>query len=284
MSYYRYITGIYKSYWPELNRTLRSSSVPRTVPDRDPGRYLRGTSLPPDALSYGYSHTPSHYVTSCYMSARRAASPFAERSLSVPPAAYSSRSLSVPPAVFSSYSSRASSVAPIVFSSRSYSSHYTDFDCKVLSYSAELDRQETVRQSVSRSRNYATDHQLARHYSPERCYPADSFSSRYDYYAGNKHGSDGLYPCSREVLGTWKHYARSADTLRQRNSRARSPLVARELERYYETKKRSNYIGDISSGGANDFRYYNYRRVPYFGGSDNYTYMKQNPRSVGQRF
>ena len=31
MSYYRYITGVYKSYWPELNRTLRSSSVPRTV-------------------------------------------------------------------------------------------------------------------------------------------------------------------------------------------------------------------------------------------------------------
>ena len=31
MSYYRYITGVYKSYLPELNRTLRSSSVPRTV-------------------------------------------------------------------------------------------------------------------------------------------------------------------------------------------------------------------------------------------------------------
>ena len=24
-----------------------------------------------------------------------------------------------------------------------------------------------------------------------------SFSSRYDYYDGNKHGSDGLYPCSK---------------------------------------------------------------------------------------
>ena len=31
MSYYRYITGVYKSYLPGLNRTLRSSSVPRTV-------------------------------------------------------------------------------------------------------------------------------------------------------------------------------------------------------------------------------------------------------------
>ena len=37
MSYYRYITGVYKSYKPELNRTLRSSSVPRHVPDIDTG-------------------------------------------------------------------------------------------------------------------------------------------------------------------------------------------------------------------------------------------------------
>ena len=35
MSYYRYIPSIYKSYWPGLNRTLRSSSVPRHVPDID---------------------------------------------------------------------------------------------------------------------------------------------------------------------------------------------------------------------------------------------------------
>ena len=35
MSYYRYITGVYKSYLPDLNRTLRSSSVPRTVPQLD---------------------------------------------------------------------------------------------------------------------------------------------------------------------------------------------------------------------------------------------------------
>ena len=41
MSYYCYITGIYKSYRPELNRTLRSSSVPRHVPDMDPGQYSR---------------------------------------------------------------------------------------------------------------------------------------------------------------------------------------------------------------------------------------------------
>ena len=38
MSYYRYITGVYKSYWPELNRTLRSSSVPRHVPEAVPSK------------------------------------------------------------------------------------------------------------------------------------------------------------------------------------------------------------------------------------------------------
>ena len=36
MSYYRYITGIYKSYWPELNRSLRSSSSPRHIPEPVP--------------------------------------------------------------------------------------------------------------------------------------------------------------------------------------------------------------------------------------------------------
>ena len=35
MSYYRYIPSVYKSFWPGLNRTLRSSSVPRHVPALD---------------------------------------------------------------------------------------------------------------------------------------------------------------------------------------------------------------------------------------------------------
>lgn len=158
----------------------------------------------------------------------------------------------------------------------SESSHYTDFDCKVLSYSAALNRNDTARSFVSQSRNYATDYSRESRYRT-RDYPSDSFSARYDYYAGNKHGTDGLYPCSGEVLGTWKHFNRSSDTLNARNARARSPLVSRELDRYYETKKRVNYVGDLSAGGACDFRYYNYRRVPYFGGSDNYAYMRVRP-------
>lgn len=248
MSYNRYITGIYKSYWPELNRTLRSSSVPRTVPDSDPARYVRGTSMPPTAY---YTTTPSPQVASCFYSMHRgrtSASPFAERAASVP--------TTVPRRTFSLGTAAATSSS----SSTAYS-HYSDFDYKVMSYTAQLDAQEAARASVSRA--------------VTRLYPAGSFSSRYDYYAGDKHGTDGLYPCSREVLGTWKHFNRSADTLRARNQRGRSPLASRELDRYYETSKRSNYIGDISAGGACDFRYYNYRRVPYFGGSDNYSYMKQ---------
>ena len=39
--------------------------------------------------------------------------------------------------------------------------------------------------------------------------------------------------------------------------------------RYFEAKHTS-YVGDMGSGGARDFRHYNYRRVPYFGGSDSY--------------
>jgi len=274
MSYYRYITGVYKSYWPELNRTLRSSSVPRSVPDPQLGRYARGSSMPPQAY---FTDSPSTYVTSSFYSSRRAAaSPFKDRALSVP-----REVVYTPP-------------------TRSYiaDSHYTDFDCKVMAYSAQLDMQDTARQQVSQHRHLpcplSTDRQYLpsdyrrvtgsdyRDYLPathrvSRNYPSDSFSARYDYYDGNKHGTDGLYPCSREVLGTWKHFNRSAETLNARNSRARSPLISRELDRYYETKKRSNYIGEISMGGATDFRYYNYRKVPYFGGSDNYCYMKQKP-------
>merc|ERR1711915_827065 len=59
MSYYRYITGIYKSYRPELNRTLRSSSVPRHVPQLEPARHTRSSSVPPSAFySQCYSARP----------------------------------------------------------------------------------------------------------------------------------------------------------------------------------------------------------------------------------
>ena len=63
---------------------------------------------------------------------------------------------------------------------------------------------------------------------------------------------------SADILGYWKHFNLSAETLNYRNMRGKSPIITRELDRY---------VG--STHGA-DFRHYNYRKVPYFGGSDDY--------------
>ncbi len=41
------VLGVYKSYWPQLNRTLRSSSVPRRVPELDTSKQLFNISAPP---------------------------------------------------------------------------------------------------------------------------------------------------------------------------------------------------------------------------------------------
>jgi len=225
MSYYRYITGLYKSDLKPLNRTLRSSSVPRHVPDLETGRFTRASSVPPILQSSSFL---SHSAT-----------PFSDRAKSMP--------------------------REMTFSS---TRGYTDLDSKAVDYMNRLDMQHTVRSSVSQARNFS---------STAKQYSSDSFSSRYNYYDGNKHDRDYMYPVTSDVLGTWKHYNLSSDTINTRNTRARSPLQSRELDRYYETKKYSNYIGDVSSGGAVDFRHYNYRQVPYFGGSDNYQYMKAKP-------
>jgi len=223
MSYYRYITGLYKSFKPELNRTLRSSSVPRNVPDFDPGRYSRSCSVPPSA-----SFSP-----------RYAATPFRDRATSVPPASAWIRSR---PEISEGF-------------------HYTDFDCKVMDYMGRLRKEDTVKNYVSQT----------------RASRADSFSQHYNYYDGNKHNRDYLYPCTKEVLGTWKHFNLSKQTLTERNKRDTSPLMARELTRYYGTQNRADFMGDISSGCATDFRHYNYRPVPYLGGSDEFRYMQYKP-------
>lgn len=255
MSYYRYITGVYKSYWPGLNRTLRSSSVPRSVPDIDCGTYGlnisglegglrlgRSTSMPP---------TTDYYSSSVFLS-RHSATPFRDRSLSVIPS----------PLKYAAVTR--SSV------SRVESTHYTDFDCKVLDYMGQLDRQQQVRNEVSHSRIRETPD---RYSSSSRATP-DRFSSRYNYYDGNKHGEDYLYQSSKDVLGNWLVTGRSRDTLKHRNDRATSPLSSRGLDRYYGSSRRVDYMGDVSSGRT-DFRHYNYRKVPYLGGSD---YMKYIPK------
>jgi len=243
MSYYRYISGLYKSDLRALNRTLRSSSVPRTCHSVDTSRHSRSMSVPPSTF---YSRAFSSH----------SATPFTTRAKSL------ARELE--------YCS--------TYSDREASGSYSNLDSKVAHYMSRLHTEDVTRSRVAmQASNYRSVRDNREALRRERSYSPDSFAYKYDFYDGNKHLPDYLYPMSREVLGTWKHSGLSHDTLRLRNSRAISPLRSRELDRYYETKKYSNYIGDLSSGGVCDFRHYNYRRVPYFGGSDNYNYMRAKP-------
>merc|ERR1719427_2599122 len=113
--------------------------------------------MPPGAYFTDY---PSHYVTSTFYSGQRArasASPFADRANSVPPR-IDCRSPPPPP--------------PPPPPSSSSSGYYSDFDCKVMSYSAELERQETTRRAVS-SRTYTSGSTSTS--SVSRNYPVDSY-------------------------------------------------------------------------------------------------------------
>jgi hypothetical protein len=132
-------------------------------------------------------------------------------------------------------------------------------------YASRLDGEETTRRYINERKTHV-----------QNTYEPTSYRSRYDYYSPKKYDTDYLYDRS-EVMHDFHFYRKSRATLEDRNSRAKSPLVARELDRYYKTEKRSSFIGDISSGANRDFRYYNYRSVPYFGGSDYYTYV---PRAI----
>jgi len=129
----------------------------------------------------------------------------------------------------------------------------------------KLERQDMVKTLVSQSKYQRSAEKRA----------SDCFSSNYNYYDGGKHGRDYLYPVTKEVLGNWKHYNLSSNTLTERNQRATSPLQSRELDRYFGTQRRSDFMGSVSSGGSTDFRYYNYRRVPYLGGSDHFSYLNR---------
>merc|ERR1719430_21669 len=134
-----------------------------------------------------------------------------------------------------------------------------------------MERQDMVKSFVSESRHKKSS--CGTTTSSTRS--GDSFSSYYNYYDSNKHSSDYLYPTTSSLLGTWKHYNLSTQTLVERNRRDTSPVVHRELGRYYGTQKRSDYLGSVSSGCATDFRHYNYRPVPYLGGSDYYKHINK---------
>jgi len=228
MSYYRYITGLYKSYLPQLNRTLRSSSVPRHVPDLDTSRYARASSVPPSCFS-----------SNSFM---RSATPFADRARSVPPMEpYSYRSSRTP-----AYTSSHSYSTPAYESSHSYTytsphitsrtteyQHYTDYDNKVIDYTAKLHQQDQVRSYVKSSSCRSTED-----YYRDGDYRT-GFAQKYNFYDAGKFYPDYLYSSTNDVMGSWKHYNRSAATFNERNNRAKSPLISRELDRYMKHKPRS---------------------------------------------
>jgi len=254
MSYYRYITGIYKSYLPQLNRSLRSSSVPRRVPEIDTSRYSRSSSVPPSF----YSSSDSSFVS------RYSATPFRDRAASVQPS--SSR-------YYTSMHERLNYERTVYRPLQD--THYTDYDSKVTDYMNTMNKQQDLRSYLNQSRNYSSSSS-----SSSRNYNSNSYASRYNYYDGVKHERDYIYPSTQELMGNWKHYRLSNSTLSERNARETSPLVSRELDRYYGTQKRVDYMGGVSSGGLLDFRHYDYRRVPYYGGSDHYNYLPRLCRTI----
>jgi len=167
---------------------------------------------------------------------------------------------------------RAASVEPVLSKPFTYTQAYqtgghgySAFDYKVMDYASRLDREETTRRYINQRKTYLESE------------PSTTFRSRYDYYSAMKHEPDFLYDRS-SVCRDFSCFRKSTATLEARNQRAKSPLATRELDRYYKTERRSSFIGDISSGGSRDFRFYNYRAVPYFGGSDYYTLTKKRLR------
>ena len=68
-------------------------------------------------------------------------------------------------------------------------------------------------------------------------YESPSFQSRYSFYDGAKHERDYLYPMTREVMGSWKHFNLSKNTLAERHRRETSPLVSRELDRLVSPRR-----------------------------------------------
>jgi len=279
MSYYQYMQSVYRSYLPQLNRSLRSSSVERLEGVRN---QIRSTSVEATSRNMRSSSVDrSNFYTSQLADTSRYM-----RSASVGPCenlyTFSSAmpfALEADKATERVMARRAASVEPVILprKSFSYADHYASncqpgagysaFDYKVIDYGSRLDREETTRSYINQRKAQLATEPVAR-------YEPNTYRSRYDYYGAMKHEKDFMYDRS-SVERDFHCYRKSKQTLEARNQRAKSPLATRELDRYYGTEKRSSFSGDVSSGGSRDFRFYNYRAVPYFGGSDNYALSKR---------
>ena len=150
-----------------------------------------------------------------------------------------------------------------------------------MDYANRLDAEENTRNYMNQLRS---NHYTQRAVSPMSYGSYSGYKSMFQNDAGpnstmryeNRRSQDvdlDLFKINSRDLYSYKHYRKSNQTLDHRNARAKSPILGRELDRYYKTERRSAYMGDISSGGVRDFRHYNYRAVPYFGGSDYYSYV-----------
>jgi len=252
MSYYQYMQSVYRSFLPQLNRSLRSSSVERLEAPRSASYYT--ASLQDNTSRYMRAATvgPTDYVYTSAMPFTLEAEKAVERLMN-------RRSSSV---------DREVSVIrkPFTYTEayQTGGTGYSAFDYKVMDYASRLDREETTRRYINQRKTVTS-------------YEPTSFRSRYDYYGAMKHEQDFMYDRS-SVMSDFHHFRKSRNTLEARNQRAKSPLATRELDRYYGTERRSSFSGDVSSGGSRDFRFYNYRAVPYFGGSDNYVMSKRKLR------
>lgn len=260
MSYYKYMVSVYRSTLPD--RSMRSSSVERTMP-LESARFLRASTIGPCC---SYTSTSSSSLGSSYGSAWRSGLDSAAMPFNAAYEVASQKARDI----------RAYSLEPVSTYRRAYVSpnygggltsyDYKVYDVKVMDYASRLDQEESTRRYMNERRSTMRSDPIRMSYSP------DSYRSRYDNYSNRRFDRNYLY--QTEDLNSYKHYRRSNATLNERCARAKSPLNSREIDRYYKTEKRSDYMGDVSSGAYRDFRYYNYRSVPYFGGSDHYQMLR----------
>eukprot|EP00095_Tigriopus_kingsejongensis_P000640 maker-scaffold275_size226830-snap-gene-1.28 protein:Tk00640 transcript:maker-scaffold275_size226830-snap-gene-1.28-mRNA-1 annotation:"dna-directed rna omega subunit family protein" len=262
MVHYSSAISYYQSTLPLMNRTIRSSSVERSSHvgssmSSANQRFMRASTVGPSSIY----DSPDYFGVM----------PF-------------NRSLH---SIEDRMRTRAASLEPVNTYRRAYHSTTpygasTTFDYKVFDYANRLDQEETTRKYINsltsnyHSRNYDT----SGYSSSYRASSPDNYSSSYNNYRRTPARELEQFRLNSRDLYAYKHYRKSNQTLNDRNTRASSPLQSRELDRYYKTERRSSYLGDISSGGHRDFRYYNFRSVPYYGGSDYYTYVNKMVRSL----
>ena len=155
---------------------------------------------------------------------------------------------------------------------------------QVHDYANHLDNEETTRDYLNRARTDFFGRRAALGLDRAGSMTAERYRSDVDtrdLYTYRHYRSVSHLPRRVPPLVPFPYVPcrKSNATLEDRNARAKSPILGRELDRYYKTERRSDYLGDISSGGVRDFRHYNYRAVPYFGGSDYYAYVPKLVRT-----